>query len=156
VCRAVLPVVMSLRPSLACVGVHSVWCICCALLGIRVTVEAPMLRYFMNRVVRPLEAVGACLGLYLGRCGHVDSGHSVCTHTVVWVTGHSLGCHVLSLAGADFVTFDLGFCLASLSWLGPRWSFCLMDLLGRDLLGRPASLTCPVGIWLVAPPRGLA
>jgi hypothetical protein len=63
---AALSVVTSLRHSLACVGVHSVWCIYCALPDIRVNVEAPMLRYFMYRVVRSLEAMGAHLRNVLG------------------------------------------------------------------------------------------
>jgi hypothetical protein len=41
-----------------------------------------------------------------------------------------------------FATFDLGFRLASLSWLGPRWSSCLTDMLGTDLVDRSASRTC--------------
>jgi hypothetical protein len=60
--RAVLHVVTCLCHSLECVGVHPVWCICCALLSIQATVEALMLRYFMNRVIRTLEAMGARLG----------------------------------------------------------------------------------------------
>jgi hypothetical protein len=31
----------------ACVGIHPVWCICCILSGIRVTVETPVLRSLM-------------------------------------------------------------------------------------------------------------
>jgi hypothetical protein len=56
--REVLPVVTSLCHSLACIGIHTVWYICCALPNIRVTIEALMLRYFMNMVVRSFEAVG--------------------------------------------------------------------------------------------------
>jgi hypothetical protein len=93
---AVLSVITSLCHSLACVGVHSIWCIYCALPDIRATVEAPMLRYFMNRIVWSLKAVGACLGPYLGRCSHVDSVHLMCPRLAARATGHNLGCHVLS------------------------------------------------------------
>jgi hypothetical protein len=53
--RAVLPVVTSSCHSLACVGIHAIWCICCALPSTRVIIEAPMLRYFMDRVIRSVE-----------------------------------------------------------------------------------------------------
>jgi hypothetical protein len=39
---------------------------------------------------------------------------------------------------------------------GPEWSPCLADLLGRDLVGRPASWVYLAGTWSVAPPRGLS
>jgi hypothetical protein len=38
-----------------------------------VTVDAPMMRSCMNKVVWPLKAVEGHLGTYLRRCGHVDS-----------------------------------------------------------------------------------
>jgi hypothetical protein len=95
--RAVLPTVMSLHHSLVCVCIHSVWCIFCALPDIRVTVEAPMLRSFVNRVIQPLEVVGACVGPYLWRYDHVDSGHSTRPRPVIRMAGLSFGCrHVLS------------------------------------------------------------
>jgi hypothetical protein len=62
----------------------------------------------MNMVVRPLEAVGAHLGPYLGRCGQVDGGHSACPQPTIRVTSHNLGCHVF-LVGVDFTTFELVF-----------------------------------------------
>jgi hypothetical protein len=62
----------------------------------------------------------------------------------------------LVLVGVDFVTFDLGFRVASLSWLGPRWSSCLLDLLSWDLVSRSASQTCSTETWLIALPRGRA
>jgi hypothetical protein len=60
--RAVLPVVTSLRHSLACVVIHPVWRIYCALSDIRVILEALMMRSSMNRVDRPLEGVGCARG----------------------------------------------------------------------------------------------
>jgi hypothetical protein len=51
----------------------------------------------------------------------------------------------LVLVGVDFATFDSGFHLASLSWLRPGWSSCLVDLIGRDLVGRSASRVCSTG-----------
>jgi hypothetical protein len=50
---------------MVCVGIHLVWCICCALPDISVTIEAQMLRYFMIRDVRSFEFVGACSGAVL-------------------------------------------------------------------------------------------
>jgi hypothetical protein len=47
------------------IGVHRRtpgWCICSALSSIRVTIEAPMLRSSMNRVVQTIEAVGVRQG----------------------------------------------------------------------------------------------
>jgi hypothetical protein len=63
--HAVLTVVTSLRHLLVCVGTHPVWCITHALLRIWVIVEALMLRYFMNRVVRSFEACGSVSGTVL-------------------------------------------------------------------------------------------
>jgi hypothetical protein len=60
--RAVLPVVTSMCHSLACVAVHPIWRICCALSGIRVILEALMMRSSMNRVDQPLEGVGCARG----------------------------------------------------------------------------------------------
>jgi hypothetical protein len=94
--HAFLPVVMSPRHLLACVGIHPIWCIYHALPSIRVTIEASMLRHFMNRVVWSFEAVGARLGPYSGRCSHIVSGHSACLWPIIRMTGHGLGCHVLS------------------------------------------------------------
>jgi hypothetical protein len=65
------------------------------------------------------------------------------------------GMSCLVLVGVDFTTFDLGFHLAPLTWLGPGWSFYLTDLLGGGLVGRSASRTCSVGACLVALPCGL-
>jgi hypothetical protein len=87
---------------------------------------------------------------------YVDSDHSACPRLAVRVTGHSMECHVLSLVDVDFAVFDLGFHLASLSWSGPKWSSCLTNLLGRDLVGHSASRTCSAGTWSAASPHGLA
>jgi hypothetical protein len=81
---------------LVCVGIHPVWCICRALPVIQVTVEASMLRYFMNRVVRSLGIVGAHMGSCSGRCSHVDNRHSACLRPTVRMTDHGPGCYVLS------------------------------------------------------------
>jgi hypothetical protein len=104
--RAVSPVVTSLRHSLACIRIHQVWCTRCALPDIRVTVEALMLRYFTNRIVRPLEAVGAHLGC--------NQGDAVMSIVVVHAASRSddwpwpeMPC--LVLVGVDFVAFDLRF-----------------------------------------------
>jgi hypothetical protein len=95
------------------------------------------------------------------------------------------GISCLVLFSMDFATFDLGFHLASLSWLGPggrsasrtclvgTWSAAqlhelaqqgpgrpvhLAILLGRDLIGRSTSpsRSYSVGTWSVALPRRLA
>lgn len=76
--RAILLAITITRHSLACIGVQSLWSICCTLPVIRATIETLMLRSFMKKVVRPPNVVRACLGMYLGRCGHVDSDHSAC------------------------------------------------------------------------------
>lgn len=43
-----------------------------------------------------LEVVGARLGPYLGRCGHVDSDHSAWPRPIILVASLGLGCHVFS------------------------------------------------------------
>jgi hypothetical protein len=41
--RVSLPIITSMCHLLVCVGIHPIWCICCALPSIRVTIEATML-----------------------------------------------------------------------------------------------------------------
>jgi hypothetical protein len=87
----------------------------------------------MNRAIRSLEAMGVRLGTYLGRCSHVDSGHSACPRPTIQVTGHILGT-------SQHLT----------------WVSVLLLFLGWDLGGHFASRTFSTGTRSVAPPRGLA
>jgi hypothetical protein len=143
--RAVLPTVTTLRHLLACVGVDPVWCICRVEPNIRATIKALMLRSFMNRIVQPVKVVGACLELYLGRCGHILISIAITRRALglsfTWLpsaTPHLVvSCFVL--VGVDIATSDLGFHLA--------------DFLSRDLGGHPVLWTFLAGVWPVAPPR---
>jgi hypothetical protein len=143
-----LSVVTNLRHPPACVGIHLVWCICCVLLGMRVTVETLALRPYDRGWLAHvrgglLEAIRDGISSVFDRDFSTPYPRSV------------RGLVMTHLVTLDAGSTALGRSVGQVN-SGPGHLPCLVRSLGRDLVVYSASWSCSVGTWSLAPPHGVA